>query len=230
MIDSVTSSTSVFLRSDFTKVIQQLNGDESAIQVWPNSLIQAYSEPQRHYHTTTHISSMLQLFQIHQHLITNKEVVQLAIYFHDWVYDPKAHDNELQSVTIFRTFAAQVGIPEDFSEKVCHYIEATIKHSLIDQDEGDEDLKLFLDFDLEVLGRAREEYEIYSKQIRQEYRHFSEKDYVKGRVGVLEKFLRRERLYFSEPLGAALELRARENLGAEIEGLKGGIVAESCRS
>jgi predicted metal-dependent HD superfamily phosphohydrolase len=61
-----------------------------------------------------------------------------------------------------------------------------------------------IDFGLEVLGRSGEEYELYAGHIRQEYAHFSEIDYAKGRVGVLERFLAREKLYFSNALGAEL--------------------------
>jgi predicted metal-dependent HD superfamily phosphohydrolase len=218
MTDQLT--TSAFLHVEFTKVIQSLKGDEIATRAWPDSLIQAYTELQRHYHTITHISSMLRLSQSHQYLITNPTVIQLAIFFHDWVYDPKADNNELQSIDIFKKFAAQLNLPDTLTEKVCHYIEATTTHSLKQSDNTDEDLKLFLDFDLEVLGRSRAEYEVYARQIREEYIYFSEEKYVKGRLGVLEKFLERDRLYFSEALRAELEVRARRNLGAEIEGLK----------
>jgi predicted metal-dependent HD superfamily phosphohydrolase len=146
MEDSPNSPTSEFLRSEFTKSIQQIHGDEGAAQAWSNSLIKAYSEPQRHYHTASHISSMLQLFQAQRHLITNPIVLQLAIYFHDWVYDPKAHDNELQSISVFKAFAAQLNLDGSLIETASHYIEATITHSLKAGDDGDEDLKLFLDF------------------------------------------------------------------------------------
>lgn len=222
MAESLTSSVSAFLKSEFTKIIQQLKGNEDSIQVWSNSLIQAYNEPQRHYHTVSHISSMLQLFQTHRHLITKPIVVQLAIFFHDWIYDPKAHDNELRSVSVFRTFAAELDLDESVIETAGHYIEATTTHSLKEGDEGDENLKLFLDFDLEVLGRGGEEYEVYARQIREEYGHFTEFAYVKRRLGVLEKFLGRERLYFSELLGEMLEVTARKNLRVEIAGLKAG--------
>lgn len=224
------SPTSTLLRSEFTQLIGKFNGDKNTCEKWSNSLIQAYTEPQRHYHTTTHISSMLSLIQKYQNLITNHTIVQLALYFHDWVYDPKAHDNELQSIAVFRTFAAELKLPPNVKEKVCHYIEASIAHTLSPEDEGDEDLKLFLDLDLEVLGRAKEEYEVYARQIREEYGHFNQQDYAKGRLGVLEKFLGRERLYFTESVGAELEEQARWNLGAEIEGLQARLASLTWRN
>ena len=118
MAGSPASSTSAFLKSEFTKIIRQLKGNEDSMQEWSHSLIQAYNEPPRHYHTVSHISSMLQLFQTHRHLITKPTVVQLAIFFHDWIYDPKAHDNELRSVFAFKTFAAELDLDESLIETV----------------------------------------------------------------------------------------------------------------
>jgi predicted metal-dependent HD superfamily phosphohydrolase len=213
------------LRIEFTKAIREFGVNEDSINTWPNALIAVYNEPQRYYHSVAHIFSMTQLSNKYRHQISNSIVVQLAIFFHDWVYDPEEHDNELRSIRVSKSFAAEVKLENSMTEKVSHYIEATIKHSLNAEDESDEDLKLFLDFDLEVLGRSREKYELYAGQIRQEYGHFSDIDYAKGRVGVLERFLAREKLYFSNALGAELEARARENLGAEIAGLKAGLAA-----
>ena len=103
---------------------------------------------------------------------------------------------------------------------MCHYIEATITHSLSPQDGEDGDLRLFLDFDLEVLSRDAREYEEYSKQIREEYSNYNEAEYAKGRFAVLEKFLKRERLYFSDEFYREFEEAARRNLKMEIGVLK----------
>ena len=42
---------------------------------------------------------------------------------------------------------------------------------------------------MEALGRGEKGYEVYARQIREEYGHFSEFEYAKGRLDVLEKFL-----------------------------------------
>jgi predicted metal-dependent HD superfamily phosphohydrolase len=103
---------------------------------------------------------------------------------------------------------------------VSHYIEATITHSLAARDEDGQDLKSFLDFDLEVLGRNPLDYALYATQIRKEYGHFSDTDYAIRRLCVLGKFLGRQRLFFSDSFHAACEARARQNLEGEIAKLK----------
>jgi len=81
---------------------------------------------------------------------------------------------------------------------------------------------LFLDFDLEVLGRERSEYVVYMRQIRREYNQFTDDMYRHGRRAVLEKFLERERLFFSEEFFEKFEETAKENLRWETGALKGG--------
>jgi len=137
------------------------------------------------------------------------------------VYDPCAHDNELQSIAVLRDFAKELELPDPLVAKVVHYVKATIKHRLSPANAGDGDLKLFLDFDLEVLGREKEGYGRYKEEIRREYGHLSGKEYCEGRTGVLKRFLERDRLYFSEWGFNKFEVRARENLKGEIGELEG---------
>jgi predicted metal-dependent HD superfamily phosphohydrolase len=103
-------------------------------------------------------------------------------------------------------------------------IKATIKHTIPPAHEipavlssaivGD-----FLDLDLAVLASPAEEYEGYSKQIRQEYIHVSAEDYRNGRTKVLHNFIGRQRLFFGENQEMN-EAQARSNLAAEIKRLK----------
>lgn len=187
---------------------------------WADALVAAYSEPQRHYHTTSHIHAMLQL--LGRYKAKAPDAVELAIYFHDWVYDPRAKDNELQSVAVFERFAAETNVGNNVKlcDRVRRYITATIKHSLATtEDQEDSDLKLFLDLDLEVLSREESAYQQYAREIRQEYSHIELQDYRKGRAAVLGHFLERERLYFSEAFEGR-EAQARHNLRAEIDTLQ----------
>ena len=86
------------------------------------------------------------------------------------------------------------------------------------------DLRLFLDFDLEVLSRAPEEYDLYATQIRQEYSHYVDDIYRAGRVNVLKKFLARDRIYFNTGgVWQQREFAARENIMREIERLGEGV-------
>ncbi len=60
----------------------------------PEQLLSAYAEPHRHYHTQHHIAACLEALDAHRHCAERPEEVELAIWFHDAVYDTRRTDNE----------------------------------------------------------------------------------------------------------------------------------------
>ena len=188
---------------------------------WTACFQARYCEPQRHYHTIVHIDAMLKCLDEHRVLISDTRLVKLAIFFHDWIYEPTQGDNELQSIVAFEEFAKNASISEPFAARVKQLIERTITHTLPYTSDGarDQDMELFLDFDLEVLSRPPDQYRLYTEQIRKEYYRYSDEEYRRGRSNVLKGFLRRDRIYFSDPFFEALEVAARRNIEAEIERL-----------
>ena len=80
---------------------------------------------------------------------------------------------------------------------------------------------VLLDADLAILGAAASEYKAYSRAIRQEYSWVPDREYRWGRKQVLDRFLQRNRIYYTSELFLALEERARDNLQGEIRDLGG---------
>ncbi|KDQ63604.1 hypothetical protein JAAARDRAFT_384709 [Jaapia argillacea MUCL 33604] len=192
--------------------------------VWFKYLEDQYGQPWRRYHTIDHINSMLSLCGRYAANLDDPKAVELAIWFHDVIYDPKAThgDNELKSIEEFNKYAVerQLSVPQKTA--VAELIHSTIKHEIPGEltAVSKNDLSYFLDFDLEVLSRDKEAYEIYAAQIRQEYWHYSDEAYGKGRTAVLETFLRRDKAYFTEAFRTAgHETVARWNLAEEIRRL-----------
>jgi predicted metal-dependent HD superfamily phosphohydrolase len=69
-----------------------------------------------------------------------------------------------------------------------------------------------------ILAAADEDYNRYTKQIRQEYIHVPLEAYQKGRAAVLQSFLQKEP--FVTPLfNSIFGKKARENMTREIEWL-----------
>jgi predicted metal-dependent HD superfamily phosphohydrolase len=146
--------------------------------------------------------------------LRDPDAVALAIWFHDAIYDPTRTDNESESAALARTSLSNLREPEAMIAAVEQMILATIKHQL--PENASDDLKLFLDFDLSILGSAPEIYASYAQAIRTEYAFVPEENYRIARRAVLENFLNRERLYFSEYGAQKWESQARENLQNEI--------------
>lgn len=180
-----------------------------------------YSEAQRHYHTLYHLQDMFELLDEYSSIVQNNNAVILSIIFHDVIYDPTRSDNEVESISVFTRFAEEAGLKPTLQEAVSAAIAATIKHTLPESSDVSDDLKLFLDFDLAVLGRGEKDYDVYAAQIRKEYGHFPDDQYKQGRATVLRRFLERKDLYFTATMRDRLENTARDNLRREIQSLEG---------
>ena len=120
-------------------VIDTQTLDEIWQQVWqtlapnqamPNlqAVLNAYAEPQRHYHTVQHLQECLQWWQRCQEQMQIPAEVALALFYHDIVYDPKRSDNELQSANTMLTHL-QPHLPSDSTERIYRWILATAHHS-----------------------------------------------------------------------------------------------------
>ena len=205
------------LESKFSLLAKALGGNEAAVKKWTDEFIARYTEPQRHYHTLNHIHALFQCLDQFRSSVKDETTMKLAIFFHDWIYDPKSKDNEIDSIKCFKDFANEICLSDSLSFRVSGYIERTITHTLpTDVQEADSDLSLFLDFDLEVLSRSDADYARYADQIQAEYDHLKLLDYYAGRFKVLKSFLGRDRLYFSDVFDESREQKARRNLEQEI--------------
>ncbi len=60
-------------------------------------IITHYQEPHRHYHNITHLYECLLWFDDIQDKLHRKDLVLLALFYHDVIYDSKSHHNEKDS-------------------------------------------------------------------------------------------------------------------------------------
>ncbi|MEZ5428175.1 MAG: hypothetical protein R2747_18030 [Pyrinomonadaceae bacterium] len=179
-------------------------------------LREKYSEDHRFYHNLDHIGALLGYFGEYRNLIEDPSAVFFSVWFHDAVYDPQRIDNEKKSAELAGEQLAKLLVAEGSIRKISRMILATEKHSAEDLDA---DGRLFLDFDLAVLGAEKEVYRRYSFGVRREYSFVEETQYRAARGRVLRKFLERDALYLTDPLRRRFEKKARENIEEEIEEL-----------
>ncbi len=181
------------------------------------SLLDRFDEPHRAYHNTGHVLALLDHAAEAGKLVADPHMMAMAIWFHDAVYDPARTDNETESAVLARKNLKHLGEKDAFIDDVAEMILATTRHQLPEKASGD--MKLFLDFDLSILGSAPEIYADYAAAIRAEYGFVAEDAYRAGRRAVLEKFQHREKLYFTDHGAALWEIQARTNLQNEIASL-----------
>ncbi|WP_309742447.1 hypothetical protein [Chamaesiphon sp. OTE_20_metabat_361] len=175
-------------------------------------LVNAHSLPDRDYHNLTHIDCVLTTIDRFNDL-QNPRAVYLAAWFHDFVYDSQATDNEAKSAVVARELLTNLGESIATIDRVDRLILATKGHQI---DPEDRDRCIFLDADLAILGTDPVRYQAYQQAIRREYSWVSDVAYRAGRAQVLNSFLQRDRLYHTDLLFAELEAIARFNLTGEI--------------
>ncbi|WP_310428235.1 hypothetical protein [Chamaesiphon sp. VAR_48_metabat_135_sub] len=181
-------------------------------------LVTAYSKPDRHYHNLAHIHHLLTILdRFNPDRLRDPMAVFLAIWFHDFVYESRAGDNEIQSAKAAKKLLTNLGVSIDLILDVEQLILATQGHQVSTEDF---DRCVFLDADLAILGADPDKYQTYARSIRCEYSWVPDSAYRAGRIRVLESFLQRDRLYYTDLLFTELESQARLNLEQEISVLE----------
>ena len=179
------------------------------------ALLDAYAEPQRAYHTLAHLDDCLAQLDRFAHLAERRAEVELALWFHDAVYDVRSSTNEADSAAWARRFLEGHGVAEDVVARVEGHVLAT-GHA--DAPPGG-DAALVVDVDLSILGRDEETYDRFEAQVREEYAWVPGPLFRAKRREILAGFLARPRLYVHDEVAAAYDAPARANLARAIEAL-----------
>lgn len=179
-------------------------------------LKQHYTEPTRAYHNLAHIGDCLHQFDQVADQCQQPAEVELAIWFHDAIYDPQRNDNEERSAGWALQALITTGLAPTSCQRVYDLVLAT-KHQV---SPAEADARLLVDIDLSILGRAPAEFERYEIAIRQEYRWVDEATFWRRRAVILQHFLDRERIYQTEYFWQRYETQARQNLQRSLVQLK----------
>ncbi len=178
-------------------------------------ILQGYAEPHRHYHTLQHLGECLQAFARWQHLAEHPAEVELALWFHDAIYDVHRHDNELRSAEWAQEALLQAGAAADVARRMRSLVlitSHTAQPATVDE-------KLLVDIDLSILAAEPERFAQYERQIRLEYSFVPEEAFRIKRKEVLQDFLEREPIFSTDALRFVMEPYAKRNLAASIERL-----------
>lgn len=158
---------------------------------------------------------MLTLADLVKSEISNWNILLFSIWYHDIIYKPTRKDNEEKSAFLANKRLELLKIDEKPLEIVQNLIISTKNHTVILNENNDN--SYLLDIDLSILGSDWNTYQNYSKNIRKKYAIYPSFMYKKGRKKVLQHFLERETLYFTEIFQHKYEEKARNNLTKEIE-------------
>lgn len=186
---------------------------------WYEKLVAAYNEPWRHYHDLRHLDECLTALDEAGAIIAvpNINAVEMALWFHDAVYEPKAADNEERSAALVRQALEDAAVDAAFVADVERLVMCTKRH----ETGGHSDAQWMIDIDLSILGRESGRFDEYERDIRAEYNWVPEVVYAEKRAEILDGFLARESLFRTDFFHRRFELQARDNLRRLIAGLRG---------
>ena len=173
-----------------------------------SQLIAQYSGRTRHYHTIQHLDECLAWLPNTCSLAQNPYEVELALWFHDAIYDTKRQDNELKSAEWAKASALTSGLPLPVAERIYDLVMAT-RHTA--QPEST-DAKVLVDIDLSILGAPEERFDEYERQVREEYAWVPALLFRRKRRQILEEFVARPRLFNTAFFLESHEAQARLNL------------------
>jgi predicted metal-dependent HD superfamily phosphohydrolase len=176
-------------------------------------LVARYGERHRAYHDLRHVLACLELARSVRAELDSPAAVELALWYHDAIYDPHAADNEEQSAELATSELA--GLDTGTLATVSRLIRVT-RHDGVP---ADSDARYLVDIDLAVLGSPDEEFDRYQAAIRREYRWVPAPLYRRRRREILQRFLARPQIYSTSHFRTRFETKARAHLTRAIEGL-----------
>lgn len=176
------------------------------------SLERQYSAAGRYYHTLVHLDAVLASFDQLRHLAPNPDVVELALWLHDVVWEPMRDDCEARSVEWaidhLPALPASATLPALILE-TRHLAAPSV----------DPDAAVVRDADLSILAADEPTFDAYERAIRAEYAMLPAAQFNAGRTRILADFAGRRPLYFTAT-GRSWEPRARANLARSLVRLK----------
>ena len=208
----VSGTKSVFTGERLADALEQI-GARPAPELF-EKIRTMYTEPVRFYHTDQHVTECLKALDQHTSLAARPAEVEVAIWFHDAIYDSRKPDNEEQSAALAARTLSSLAVAAGPVARIEAMILATKSHLADDQDTA-----LLLDIDLGILGQPADVFARYDDAIRKEYSWVPDEQYRTGRASVLQSFLDRSRIYVTDEFRQLYEDQARRNLASQLERL-----------
>lgn len=171
-------------------------------------LLGAHAEKHRAYHTLDHIAACLRHLDSVEEKLENPEEVEMALWFHDAVYDPFSATNEEDSAEWAADWLQERGAHKTVIARITDHILDTKSHDIPENLDG----QYMLDIDLSILGTPPSIYDEFESNIRREYKRVPRFIFRKKRKEILQGFLARDRLYTTDYFHEKLEGQARINL------------------
>ena len=190
---------------------QQLGASTSNDELFLR-LVECYSEPHRKYHTMQHLNECFTHLEKVRPIAERSEEVELALWFHDAIYNTRSKNNEERSAEWARDSALGAGLVDTQASRVYGLVMATMHDAV----PIGKDAAVLVDIDLSILGSDTPRFDEYETQVREEYRWVPTPLYRSGRRKILQEFLNRKSIYSTEYFRDHYEAQARSNIARSL--------------
>lgn len=206
----------------FVRSVQAVGGtaQPEEIRSTGEALVARWSAPERRFHNLKHLLSVLARVDELTEETHEPDLVRLAAFYHGAVFTSdlaathanKGGEDEAASADVaFRELVA-LGVPEVRAHRVHDLVHHLARHT---SDPSDPDSAVLCDADLGMLAVEPQRYKAYLEDLRSEYAHIPQRDFLRARQRILRKLLARTSLFVS-PLSERWEEPARQNVAAEL--------------
>ena len=204
------------LRARFAALVARLGGDAAASDAFAR-LHAAWGAPQRRYHDLRHLAACL--FELDCAVTDSAlaDVIELALWYHDAVYEPGARDCEVRSADLLARDAATLAIPPEISGRAADLVRATA-HVHAPTACGDPATDLIIDIDLSILGRDPIAFMDYEHSVEEEYAAIPMAAYRTARGQFLASLLAAPFIFRTPVFRARCEERARAQIRSLLDG------------
>lgn len=141
------------IKGEFLKSLKNYTTDDGQILTLWSEVEKNYSKPNRLYHNLTHLDSLTKELNPFKDRFTSWDTIVFAIAYHDIVYNTLKSNNEGKSADLAIKRLVTLSFPEKLITRCKQLILATKKHEV-----SDEEINLFTDADLSMLGSDSETY------------------------------------------------------------------------
>jgi predicted metal-dependent HD superfamily phosphohydrolase len=192
--------------------------DNHTVAAEGSALLARWAEPHRHYHTLEHLATVLSIVDEEEAAAEQPDLVRLAAWFHDAVYDPhtSGDGNERASAELAVDSLVTLGVPTTAIDSVRRLVLLTAGHAA---QADDRDGALLCDADLAVLASPPAAYDDYAAAVRREYEFVPDAEFRAGRATILRHLLELPALYRLPDLAERWTEPARGNLIRELGAL-----------
>ncbi len=178
-------------------------------------IIKLHNQHHRKYHTIQHLAECIKHLQNNYSYISNPEEIEIALWFHDAIYDIHATDNEEKSAELAFQELLKANVSNEKILRIHQLILAT-KHSFSPKHSNQ---MLIVDIDLSILGSPQSRFLEYEKQIREEFHSVPKAIFQKHRISLLMNFLDKDSIYNTLYFHNNFEKQARENINFSINNI-----------